>query len=181
MNNLEDKNKPSIQQSAICTIKTRNVWRICFTVKLNNHKKTTTLYKFPYFCRWLCSLAVTQNKCSKIRSAHSVLQQNSGFIKAGSSSLTCSILLLSSPLIHKSLLLTWCICIKELHDLPIQHWGGLFSTPSVKLDPDILESWNFQGWYLSKSLWCFDFPSCQTKFFETTEKKINFQPKMWPF
>ena len=24
--------------------------------------------------------------------------------------------------------------------LPVQHWGGVFSTPSVKLDPDILES-----------------------------------------
>ena len=32
--------------------------------------------------------------------------------------------------------------------LPVQHWGGGGSTPSVKLDPDILESWNFQGWQL---------------------------------
>ena len=28
--------------------------------------------------------------------------------------------------------------------LPVQHWG-VFSTPSVKLDPDILEGWNLQG------------------------------------
>ena len=24
--------------------------------------------------------------------------------------------------------------------LPVQHWGGVFSTPYVRLDPDILES-----------------------------------------
>ena len=30
--------------------------------------------------------------------------------------------------------------------LPLQHWG-VFSTPSVSLDPDILKSWNLQGWY----------------------------------
>ena len=29
--------------------------------------------------------------------------------------------------------------------LPVQRWG-VFSTPSVKLDPDILENWNLQGW-----------------------------------
>ena len=31
--------------------------------------------------------------------------------------------------------------------LPVQHWGGgVFSTPSVKLDLDILESRNLQRW-----------------------------------
>ena len=31
--------------------------------------------------------------------------------------------------------------------LPMQHWGGVFSTlpPYVRLDPDIPESWNLQG------------------------------------
>ena len=29
--------------------------------------------------------------------------------------------------------------------LPVQYWG-VFSTPSVKLDPNFLKSWNLQGW-----------------------------------
>ena len=29
--------------------------------------------------------------------------------------------------------------------LPVQRWG-VFPTPSVKLDPDILESWNLRSW-----------------------------------
>ena len=29
---------------------------------------------------------------------------------------------------------------------PVQHWEGGVPLPSVRLDPDILESWDLQGW-----------------------------------